>query len=86
MWTVSKALLVPLDLKIKHLTDVPHTISYVIRKMQQIDSLSELPKEKRPPDSVLWDGTPEDLDDWISKVLDRKQAELTDIRLSDVEE
>lgn len=29
----------------------------------------ELPKEKRPPDTVLWWGTPEDLEEWLDKVL-----------------
>lgn len=58
----------------------------MVRKRQQIDSLSELPKEKRPTDEILWDGTPEDLDDWISKVLDIKRSDITDINLKDVEE
>lgn len=77
----------PLDPQIKHLFEVPHTISYVIRKRQQIDNLSELPKDKRPPDNILWDGSPEDLDDWISKVFDKKYQETSaDIKLSDIEE
>lgn len=75
----------PIDPRIKELSEVPHTISYVIRKRQQIDSLLELPKDKRPPDDILWDGSPEDLDEWISKVLDRKQTGITDINVSNVE-
>jgi hypothetical protein len=38
----------------------------------QVDNLNELPKEKRPPDSILWEGTSEDLDDWLEKVLPSK--------------
>jgi len=80
-------LLVPLDNRIKLLHQVPHTISYVIRKRQQIDSLSELPKEKQPTDEILWDGTPEDLDEWISTVFDSKhKTTITDINISEVEE
>jgi hypothetical protein len=76
-----------LDPRIKTLADTPHTISYVIRKRQQIDSLSELPPEKRPTDEIIWDGTPEDLDEWIEKVFDSKhKATITDINLSEVEE
>ena len=49
--------------------DVPYTISYVIRKRQQVDSYSELPKEKRPPESMIWEGTPEEIDDWFDAVF-----------------
>jgi len=76
-----------LDTRIKLLHQVPHTISYVIRKRQQLDSLSELPKEKQPTPEILWDGSPEDLDDWLSTVFDAKhKTNVTDINLSEVEE
>lgn len=48
---------------------MPYTISYVIRKRQQIDNLNELPKEKRPPENILWEGTSEDLEEWLTDVL-----------------
>lgn len=78
---------VALDPKIEELQDVPYTISYVIRKRQQIDNLNELPKEKRPPDSIVWDGTPEEMDEWLDKVFDNKHKETMDliIKPSDVE-
>jgi hypothetical protein len=60
---------IPLDSKISKLEDIPHSISYVIRKRQQIDSLSELPKDKRPPEKMIWDGSPEDMEDWIDNVV-----------------
>ena len=63
---------IPLDPSLEKLTDVPYTYSYVIKKRIQIDSLNELPKEKRPPDSIIWDGTQEDIDDWLDRVFERK--------------
>lgn len=76
---------IPLDANIKKLSDTPHTISYVIRKRQQLDSLSDLPKDKQPPDDIVWDGTPEDLDSWIDMVLNKNANTNTDILLTDVE-
>jgi len=60
---------IPLDPKVSKLSQLPYTISYVIRKMQQIDNLNELPKEKRPPQDVIWDGTSDDMDEWLETVL-----------------
>lgn len=51
---------------------MPWTISYVIRKRVQIDSYNELPKEKRPPDKLIWYGTPEDIEKWFKKVFKTK--------------
>lgn len=79
-------MLIPLDKKVETLADLPYTLSFVIRKRQQLDSLAELPKDKQPPDSILWEGTPEDLDEWIDRVLDTKhQATIADIVVSDIE-
>jgi hypothetical protein len=71
---VAKALHVPLDRSIELLTDVPYTLSFLIRKRQQLDNLNELSKEKRPPENMIWDGTPEELDEWIDKVFDIKSS------------
>ncbi len=50
--------------------------------MQQIDNLNELPKEKRPPDNIIWDGTSEELDDWLDRVLgDPKKRPQTNVQL-----
>lgn len=76
---------IPLDPKVKYLPQLPYTISFVIRKMQQIEALHELPKEKRPPDSILWDGTSDDLEEWLEKVLDKKAQTTVDIVVNDVE-
>lgn len=61
------------------LTDIPYTISFVIRKRQQIDSLSELPKEKQVPEEILWYGTIEDINDWVDSALTGKTDNYIDI-------
>lgn len=82
IWNVSKALHIPLDKKLTRLHEVPYTISYVIRKRQQIDSFNEFPKEKRPPDSLIWDGSSEEIEEWFDKVLDRKNKGQVDTTIS----
>ncbi|MHA2084949.1 MAG: hypothetical protein ACXABD_14420 [Candidatus Thorarchaeota archaeon] len=61
----------PLHPDLPSADELPWTINYIIKKRAQIDSFNELPKEKRPPDDILWYGTPEELDTWFDKVLDR---------------
>jgi hypothetical protein len=88
IWSMSKALQVPIDKRLTVLHTIPHTISFVIRKRQQIDSFSELPEEKRPPEDMIWDGTKEDLDEWFDRVFDRKNKGYEEniiIDLDDVE-
>lgn len=52
---------------------LPWTVSFVIRKRMQIDSFDEVPKDKRPPDSMIWYGTTEDIDRWFDKVFKSKK-------------
>jgi len=86
IWSVSKALQIPLDKKLTKLADVPYTISFVVRKRQQIDSFNELSKEKRPPDDIVWDGTSEELEDWLDKVFKREDdGKGNTILITDVE-
>jgi hypothetical protein len=61
------------------LKDIPYTITYVVKKRMQIDNLNELPKEKRPPDLMIWEGTSEELESWIDKVLDNKQQQKANL-------
>jgi hypothetical protein len=49
--------------------------------MQQIDNLNELPKTKRPPDSIIWDGTSEEMDEWLDKVLDPQNKTRHEVEL-----
>lgn len=64
---------IPLDPRIKELADIPYTISFIIRKRQQIDNLSEIPKDKKPPESIIWDSPPEELEEWIEKAFSPKE-------------
>ena len=43
----------------------------------------ELPKEKRPPDDIIWDGSPEDMEDWLDRIFGNKEKMTTDIVLTD---
>ena len=56
----------------KKIVDLPWTMTYVIRKRQQIDSYRELPREKRPPELMIWWGSSEEIDRWFDRVFDRK--------------
>ena len=62
---------------------MPYTLSFIARKRSQIDSLNELPEEKRPTEKTIWDGSPEELEDWIDKVVRNKQKQTVDIELTD---
>lgn len=44
----------------------------MIRKRIQIDGLQELPKEKRPPENIIWDGTNSELENWLDRVFNSK--------------
>jgi len=73
LWAIGKELGIALDSKVKEIKDLPYTTSYVIRKRMQIDNLSELGKEKRPPDDMIWEGTPEEMESWLDRVLKGKE-------------
>lgn len=86
IWTVSKALGVPLDSTIKSVPDVPYTISYVIRKRQQIDNFYEIEEAKRPPEKMIWEGSVEDIERWMDRVFKMKSKPVeTDIIFDDIE-
>lgn len=51
-----------------------------MKKRMQIDNLSELDKEKRPTEEMIWEGTPEQLENWLDRVLkgkEKKDLEFT---------
>lgn len=54
---------------IEHLKDLPYTVSFVIKKRIQIDNFMELPKKKRPSSKLIWEGTHEELSEWLESVL-----------------
>lgn len=76
---------IPLDSTVKDIQDLPHTLTYVVRKRQQVDNLNELPEEKRPPELLLWDGTPEELDQWLTQVLQGRQTTVTELLIREDE-
>lgn len=49
----------------------------------QIDSLNELPEEKRPPESMIWDGKPEDINRWLKEVFKHKNLKENKIVIKD---
>lgn len=57
---------------------MPWTFSYVLRKRLQIDNLNEMSKDKRPPEHMIWYGTPDELEAWIDRVYDRGSKEAED--------
>lgn len=85
LWSISRALQIPIDKKITELQNTPYTISFVIRKRQQIDNLMELPKDKRPPDKMIWDGTSSELDDWLERIFDDKKQQKAEFIIDEVE-
>ena len=62
----------PLLTEFTSVIEIPHTISFFIRKMRQIMSFDELPKPKRPPEAI-WDNSVE-LETWFDRVFNRKTA------------
>jgi len=72
----------PLDTDLTEIRDLPYTISFVIRKRMQIDSINEIPKEKRPPELMLWDGDSEEIESWINKAFDGKQKQKLEFTIS----
>lgn len=50
--------------------DLPYTLSYAVLYRAKLDSLNELPKDKRPPRN-LWD-KPYQLSEYLDKVWDTK--------------
>jgi len=57
----------------------------VIRKRIQIDNLNELPREKRPSDWLIWWAYPEELDNWLDKILSGKVKPKAEILISEDE-
>ncbi len=71
MWSTSKSLGIPLRKDLPEPADMPWSIAYCIRKREQVNSYSELPKDKRPPEIMIWWGTQEDIDNWFDRVFSK---------------
>lgn len=80
---------IPLARDLYTVEDLPHTLTQAIMYRAKIDSLNELPKDKRPPRN-LWD-KPYALDDFIDHVWDsdedraRGKKDYYEFDLEDVE-
>jgi hypothetical protein len=85
LWSVSKSLHLPIDSRLLEIQDLPYTISFIIRKMSQVDNLNELPKEKKPTDKQIWDSPTEDLEIWLDEVFKGKIQPNIDFVVNDVE-
>lgn len=85
MWQIIKNTSIALDKDIKDARDIPYTISYVIRKMILIDSLNELPREKRPPYKLIFEGTSKELDEWIEGAMKGIKQDSVIINIDEVE-
>lgn len=73
IWQASKATNIPIHENLTAVDKLPWTIGFVIRKLAQVESFKELPRDKRPPDDIVWWGSAEDIEKWFDKVLDRKE-------------
>ncbi len=51
----------------------------------QIDSINELPEEKRPPEMMLWDESADEISKWIKKVLKGKVTKDVELIINDNE-
>jgi hypothetical protein len=54
-----------------------------MRKRLQIDNYNELPKDKKPSDALIWSGSPEELEDFLDRVLSDKKPNKAEFVVSD---
>lgn len=88
LWSIAKALQIPLDSRVKELQDLPYTLSYVIRKRIQYDNLMELPSENRPSDELIFNSSGDELEEFLESVLHTKNSSNTkglSINITDIE-
>jgi len=83
LWAIAKELKI-FPTKLEELAEIPYTWSYVIRKRMQVDSINELPSDKRPPDVVIWWRPQEELERWINNAL-KLDDKSSDIFISESE-
>jgi hypothetical protein len=83
LWAIAKELKI-FPTKLEELAEIPYTWSYVIRKRMQVDSINELPNDRRPPDVVIWWRPQEELERWINNAL-KLDDKSSDIFISESE-
>jgi len=47
--------------------------------------MNEVPKDKRPTEKQMWDGSPEEMEEWIDKVILGKSQAQIEISDSEIE-
>lgn len=73
------------DKPVENIYDIPYTVSFVFRKRKQYLDMMQLPEEKRPPEPMFWLAPPEDIEEWLDRVLDNKNSDQQVIILDDSE-
>ena len=77
----SKATGLPLADGLGDCMDVPYSISLAVTYRDKINSIMELPEDKRPPRD-LWD-KPSRLNDFLDEVFERKKGRETTTKYID---
>ena len=49
----------------------------------QVDTLNELPEEKRPPELMIWDGSVDEINRWIREVVGGKKEKISTFTISE---
>lgn len=76
MWRIVQSSNIKFDDRIGSVDELPYTLSYLVKKRMQIDNWMELPREKRPPESI-WD-KPGDLEEWFDRIYgEESQTEFS---------
>ena len=86
LWRVTQKVGIPLEGGLPTSSyDMPHTVNTVIRYREMIDSFNELPKDKRPPESIWFSS--ERLERWFDDVFrtDSHSSSTIELNISEVE-
>ena len=51
--------------------------------MVQIDNLREMPKDKRPPDEMIWEGTGDELSDWLDRIYSKTKSPISEFVINE---
>jgi len=49
----------------------------------QVDSINEVPEEKRPPELMIWDGTVEEINKWLKEAISGKKDTVSTFIISE---
>ena len=86
LWRITLKLGIPLDHGLPTSSyDMPHTVNTVLRYREMIDGFGELPKDKRPPESIWFSS--ERLEAWFDDVFrtGRHSSSVIELNINEVE-